>query len=253
VADLTDAGRDGADVADPPAYLTPALIRWREATDGLLLIIAVGTLPLLLLELARGELPHSDGILIDVVNIGVLVTFAVDYIVELVLARNRGQYVRSEWTSLLIVVSQAVAVLPGLGGVGVLRALRGARGARAAIVLIRLLAIGGATARESRSYLRRHAASLALGMAALTWLTAAAAFTLVEEVGTGQRYHSFFDALWWSTSTITTVGYGDIYPVSAAGRVIGGFTMLVGISAFAVVTAKVAEFLVRGERSGTSP
>ena len=74
------------------------------------------------------------------------------------------------------------------------------------------------------------AASLALGVAALSWLTAAAAFTVVEDVGVDGRIHSFFDALWWSTATITTVGYGDVYPVTVAGHIIGGFTMVVGIS-----------------------
>ena len=58
------------------------------------------------------------------------------------------------------------------------------------------------------------------------------------------RLHSFFDALWWSTATITTVGYGDIFPVTAAGRIIGAMTMVVGISTFAVVTAKITEVLV---------
>jgi voltage-gated potassium channel len=181
------------------------------------------------------------------------VAFAADYVVELALATDRRQYARREWTSLLIVVSQALAVLPGFGAVGALRALRGVRGARAAIVLLRLLAIGGATAHESRTYLRRHAAGLALGVAGLTWLTAAAAFTLVEDVGVDGRIHSFFDALWWSTATITTVGYGDVFPITVAGRIIGGFTMVVGISTFAVVTAKVAEFLVRGDRPSSEP
>ncbi len=67
----------------------------------------------------------------------------------------------------------------------------------------------------------------------------------MEDVGEGQRLNSFFDALWWSTSTISTVGYGDVYPVTAAGRVVGGITMIVGVSTFAIVTAHVASFLVR--------
>jgi voltage-gated potassium channel len=71
------------------------------------------------------------------------------------------------------------------------------------------------------------------------------AFTLVEDVGESGRLHSFFDALWWASTTITTVGYGDVYPTTPAGRIVGVITMAAGISAFAVVTAKVAEFLVR--------
>jgi voltage-gated potassium channel len=226
-------------------YITPGLGRWRRATDGLLLVLAIGSLPLLLLELKRDDLTRGDVVFLDVVNVAVLVAFAIDYVVELCLASARRSFVQHEWTSLVIVLSQAAALLPALAGFGALRALRGARALRAGAVLVRLLAVGGASAREGRAVLRRRAATFALGLAGLTWLTSAAAFTLAEDVGEGDRVASFFDALWWSTATITTVGYGDVYPVTGIGRVIGGVTMIVGISVFAVVTAKVAEFLVR--------
>ena len=79
------------------------------------------------------------------------------------------------------------------------------------------------------------------------WLTSAAAFTVVEGVREGKPIETFGDGLWWSTTTITTVGYGDVYPVTGVGRVIAAVTMVVGISAFAVITAKIAEFLVRSD------
>jgi voltage-gated potassium channel len=75
---------------------------------------------------------------------------------------------------------------------------------------------------------------------------------MAEDVGVGRRISSFGDALWWSTSTITTVGYGDVYPVTAVGRLISALAMLVGISTFAVMTAKIAEFLVRSEREAAN-
>ena len=77
-----------------------------------------------------------------------------------------------------------------------------------------------------------------------TWFSAAAAFTVAEDVGVNGRIEGFGDALWWSAATITTVGYGDIAPVTFTGRAIALVTMVVGISTFAVVTARVASFLV---------
>ncbi len=105
---------------------------------------------------------------------------------------------------------------------------------------------GASTSRnDARKLLREKAASLAFGLAGFTCVTSAVAFTIAEDVGEGQRNDSFFDAMWWSISTITTVGYGDVYPVTAIGRIIGVFTMLVGISTLAVVTARIAKFLIR--------
>lgn len=235
---------DGDDACE---YETPALLRWRRVTDAPLIAVAVGSLPLLLLELERANLTRSDRLFLDAVNLVVLVLFATDYLVELALAGKRGRYVRGEWTSLLIVVAQAIAIVPGLSSFGVLRALRGARVLRFVATAARLVAIGGAASRQGRGILRRNAGSFALGMAGLTWITSAVAFTLVEDVGRNGRLHSFFDGLWWSTTTITTVGYGDVFPVTAVGRIVGAFTMVVGISTFAIVTAKVAELLVRSD------
>src|SRR5690349_24533095 len=99
-------------------YITPKLAAWRRWTDGPLLVLAIGSLPLLLLEIDRHELAYSDRMFLDVVNVAVLVAFAVDYLVELTLASHRSVYVRREWTSLLIVISQAIALIPGFGAAG---------------------------------------------------------------------------------------------------------------------------------------
>ena len=235
--------------ADQPGYMTPALARWRRATDAPLLVVAIGSLPLLLLDLSRGSLGHGDRMFLDVVNVVVLVAFATDYAVELAVSQLRRSYVVHEWTSLLIVISQALAIVPAFAAIGFLRVLRGGRALRALVVLARVAAIGGAAAREGRQVIRAKAGRFALSLAAFTWLTSAVAFTLVEDVGRNGRLSSFWDALWWSTATITTVGYGDVYPITGVGRIIGGVTMVVGISSFAVVTAKFAEYLVTAKRA----
>jgi hypothetical protein len=171
-------------------YGTPALGRWRRVTDLPLLVLAVGTLPLLLLEIGREKLAEQDRVFLDVVNVVVLVAFAIDYFVELALARSRNRFIRQEWTSLLIVVTQAVAHLPALTGFGALRILRAGRLWRSVLAVARVLAIGGAAAREGRTILVHHAAGFALGSSGLTWLTSAVAFTLIEDVGEGGRLES---------------------------------------------------------------
>ena len=59
-------------------------------------------------------------------------------------------------------------------------------------------------------------------------------YRLIEEQG------SVFDGIWWALVTITTVGYGDFFPVTTAGRIVGGLLMVVGIGFVATLTATVA-------------
>jgi voltage-gated potassium channel len=89
-------------------------------------------------------------------------------------------------------------------------------------------------------------------------LTLARAFLLVASVtgtavlGAGwavtvaepERFEGLEEGLWWAIATITTVGYGDYVPVSAAGRLIGAALMLTGIAALAFVTATMASLIV---------
>jgi voltage-gated potassium channel len=220
----------------------PELQTWRRWTDIPLVALAIGTLPIVLLELVFDRLQEEDRFFVTLINALVLSAFALNLVVEIVLCKNRRLYLKREWSSPLIVVAQILSLIPALAGLGALRALRGLR---LYIAALRLLGLSVSARREIRRLLRTRAASLALGVSAFTVITSAVAFTLIEDVGDGRRVQSFFDALWWAISTVTTVGYGDIYPITAVGRVIAAMTMLVGISSLAVVTARIAQFLIR--------
>jgi len=226
--------------------ISPRLSTWRRRTDLPLLVMAVGSLPLLLLEVVASRLSETDRTFLFIVNVLVFVAFAIDYLVELAVTYNRPLYVRTQWASLIIVISQLLAILPALGFLGI---LRGARALRVIGTLSRVIGIGAASREQGRRFFKERAASVAFGVAGFTLITSAVAFTVAEDVGEGRRIHSFFDALWWSASTITTVGYGDIYPVTAAGKIVAVFTMVVGVSTLAVVTARIAQFLVGNSSS----
>jgi voltage-gated potassium channel len=61
----------------------------------------------------------------------------------------------------------------------------------------------------------------------------------------GTKINSFGDALWWSISTVTTVGYGDEAPVTGQGRLIAAFLMIGGIGLVGTVTATLASWIVQ--------
>ena len=168
--------------------------------------------------------------------------FAFEFIFRFALVADRWRFLRTEWIDLLIVV------LP------MLRPLRIARSARA----LRLLRLGrialllAEATKEGRRLLTRHHLHWAL-LAAIAVVVGAAGLAFVAEDGQGGPINSFSDALWWSVSTITTVGYGDTYPVTAAGRGIGVLLMLAGITLFGTITANLAAFLVESDELRARP
>ncbi len=55
------------------------------------------------------------------------------------------------------------------------------------------------------------------------------------------------DALWWAVATVTTIGYGDKFPVTAEGRIIAAFVMVAGVGLFGTFTGCVASFVLKGK------
>ena len=62
------------------------------------------------------------------------------------------------------------------------------------------------------------------------------------------EFGSLWDGIWWAVVTVTTVGYGDIYPKTVQGRLIGMVLMFVGIGFLSLLTAAVASRFVKQER-----
>ena len=69
--------------------------------------------------------------------------------------------------------------------------------------------------------------------------------TISERDLEGSNITNFGDGLWWAITTVTTVGYGDRFPISTEGRFLAVLLMLVGISLVGVITASVAAWFVK--------
>src|SRR5262249_40715354 len=98
-----------------------------------------------------------------------------------------------------------------------------------------------------QSMFRRGHLSRFLTAAAVLVLNGAVIVYLFERHAPGSNIHTLRDAIWWSFVTVTTVGYGDFYPVTAGGKVTACLIMGTGLLTLAVVTAQVASsFVPRG-------
>lgn len=149
--------------------------------------------------------------------------FAVDYAVNLHLAPNRRQWFVRNLHELLIVA------LPFFRPLRLLR-------------LVTLLSVLHRTVGET---LRGRVVTYVASSAALLVFVGALAVLDVEQAAPDAKIVTFGDALWWAITTITTVGYGDLYPVTPIGRMVAAALMMSGIAVLGVVTASIASWLVQ--------
>jgi len=113
--------------------------------------------------------------------------------------------------------------------------------------LVRALAFLSIGIKTSRRALRHRKFHYFLLVTAGVMLLGATGLYVVEREQ-NQSLTSFWDALWWAISTTTTVGYGDIYPITGEGRVIAVLLMLTGIGVIGVFTATIASlFMIEDE------
>ncbi|GAA2141727.1 potassium channel family protein [Arthrobacter humicola] len=150
------------------------------------------------------------------------IAFVADYIMMLLLARSRLRWFFTNIHEL------AILALP------MLRPLR----------LLRLVTLIRVLHRTAGNALRGRIVTYVLSAAVLLTYCGALAVLDAEENAPGANIVMFWDALWWALTTITTVGYGDHYPITATGRVVAGALMISGIGVLGVVTASVASWLV---------
>jgi voltage-gated potassium channel len=168
--------------------------------------------------------------------------FLIDFGNSLARAPNRWRYLFTwGWLDFLSSIP-AIPVLR-LGRAGrVVRIVRVLRGVRATKILSGLV-------------LDRRAESAGLAAALVTLLLVIfSSLAIVQfETGPDSNIKSAGDALWWALSTITTVGYGDRFPVTAEGRLVAVILMMAGIALFGVVSGFVAAwFLAPANRAQKS-
>ena len=111
--------------------------------------------------------------------------------------------------------------------------------------LLRLVTLLSVLHRTLGDTLRGRVVTYVAGSATMLVFVGALAVLDVEQSVPDAKIITFGDALWWAMTTITTVGYGDMYPVTPIGRMVAAALMMSGIAVLGVVTASIASWLVQ--------
>lgn len=202
---------------------TDRLPEWERRLDLPLLVASL----LFLACYAVIVLSHGRDPLLGDVALSVLLTvwalFAVDYAVRLVLSGQGVHFVTTHW------LDTVVLLLPLLRPVRIVNTyvtLQRRRDQPRLSLYGRVMSYAGITA-------------------ALLSLATALAVYQQERGAPGATIRTFGDSVWWACSAITTVGYGDVTPVTSLGRVFAVFLMVCGLALLGAVTGSFSSWLIQ--------
>ncbi len=167
--------------------------------------------------------------------------YTVEYGVRVYLAHPRWKYLVSFYG-----IIDLLAILPFYLMMAFnLQALRAFRLLRL-LRLFKLIRYTDAVFRFRRAFVLARDDLVLFGVSALIvlYLSAIGIYHFEHEVQP-EKYSSVFDALWWAVATLTTVGYGDVYPVTAGGRLFTFFVLVLGLGFVAVPSGLLASALSR--------
>ncbi|GII95617.1 potassium channel family protein [Sinosporangium siamense] len=208
-------------MASPPGRVA-RLAAWERRTDVPLIVLSLLFLgAFTVIALAPG-LPRVWHTVFRAVLLITWALFLVDFAVRFALAPRRGAYLAKQ------VLNLAILLIPPL----------------APLRVVGMLSRAGIAHRGRRLGVRAQTAWYAMLTTTLLGFSASLSALIFERNAPGSTITTFGDALWWTASTMTTTGYGDTYPVTWQGRLVGSVLMLSGIGLFGVVTASFTAWFV---------
>jgi voltage-gated potassium channel len=179
------------------------------------------------------DLPPATKDILSYADNAVCVLFFLDFVITFARSSNRTRYLLTwGWLDLLSSIP-AVDTLRWGRAARILRILRVLRGIKATKVLTEFIL-----------YRRAQSAFLAALLVSVLLVVLSAAAVLQFETSPDANIRTAEDAVWWATVTITTVGYGDKFPLSSEGRLIAALLMTAGVGLFGTFSGFVAAWFL---------
>jgi voltage-gated potassium channel len=176
-------------------------------------------------------------------EIFVLAVFSLEYVIRLYCAEGRWRYALSFWglVDILSIVPAIIFLTPEWQAVRAFRLLRLLR-------LLKLFRSSRALDRLVTAFREVRGELMIFGvLAALMLYVSAVGIYIFEHEAQPELFSSIPKSLWWAVASFTTVGYGDMFPITPGGRIFTTFVLFIGLGIIAVPAAIVTTALLEAE------
>ncbi len=206
-------------------------------------------LSIVIMALETFELPEGLKNLFFSIEIILTVYFVAEYVLRIVIAENKREYL-SSFYGLVDLIALLPILIHATASVRVVRLLRMLR----VIRLLKLTRYSEAMDRYQEALkLIVSEVMLFIGVSFVFILGFAFVIYEVEHEVQPDAYSNIFDAIWWAVISLTSVGYGDVYPLTTSGRLLTLAMVLTGMGIVAVPTALLASALSKVNKGNYIP
>lgn len=206
------------------------------ARDLIISGLAILSAVLLVLELSS-EFSQDQLRFVYALDLLIALAFLSDFIYEFYTAKHRRKYLRHNWYLLLAAIPITGGTYQALRSVQLIRLMRIVR------LYARIRRLSEATEHVSRNSSRY--IFIALFSTIVIFIGSSIFFHF--ESSLNYQVNTYFDALWWAVVTATSVGYGDIFPVTTAGRVTAMFLMVFGVALLGTIVGLASNYFLYEE------
>jgi len=223
---------------------------YHPATELVIFFLILISIGLLVMEIATVEsasagwigvfLGRTEGLYFWA-DVFITVCFAVEFALKLLVAPRRLYFIRSNIIDLL-------SLLP------ILRVFRLGRAVRLFRLLRMLRVIRVGSVLESRldrvtnERQKNRLENTVIAVYLFFSMVFGTVGIMVFEQGTNESFDSIGKAMWWCVVTLTTVGYGDLYPITTGGKFVAAVIMFIGLSFYALLTSSISSILIERAR-----
>jgi len=203
----------------------PAARKWGKRLEWPMLLVALWIPLQWYLEETKSIAP----LLAHIADWCVWLAFLAETLILSSLVKDRRTYLLGNWINLVIIIGGLPLFWQYSPLVGLLRSFR----------LVLMVVILVRLSKSARMLLSRHHLGNTLAVAFITMLISGVLVSSIDpSIGT------VWDGMWWAWVTMSTVGYGDVVPHSAAGRMFGSLLILFGVVLISLLTANLAAFFI---------